>query len=169
MHERLKLAMCSTRLLQLITNEFAELWIHIDFLPFKELRLTRVLEKRNAQLTDEMFATLLTRVNARETTRFLHMQGCTKIVGPGVEPLCGSRILEHITLPNGRRDEGMEELNEALVIDILHSTIPRSFCQVNLTRYSNVTGMTLSYFSDGGVLAERRAEFLQPRFACRQT
>jgi hypothetical protein len=161
--------MCSTRLLQLITNEFAELWIHIDFLPFKELRLTRVLEKRNAQLTDEMFATLLTRVNARETTRFLHMQGCTKIVGPGVEPLIGSRILEHITLPNGRRDEGMDELNEALVIDILHSTIPRSFCQVNLTRYSNVTGMTLSYFSDGGVLAERRAEFLQPRFACRQT
>jgi hypothetical protein len=62
MHERLKLAMCSTRLLQLITNEFAELWIHIGFMPFKELRLTRVLEKRNAKLTDKMFATLLTSV-----------------------------------------------------------------------------------------------------------
>jgi hypothetical protein len=32
----------------------------------------------------------------------------------------------------------MEELNDALVIDILHSTIPRSLSQINFTRYSNV-------------------------------
>jgi hypothetical protein len=54
---------------------------------FKELRLSRVLEKRNAKLTDKIFATLLTRVNACETTRFLHIQGCTKIIGAGLEPL----------------------------------------------------------------------------------
>lgn len=135
LHERLILARCSTQLLHLITKECTELWVRIDLMPLKEWRTQVELEKRNANLTDEMLATLLTRVNAREITRFLSLQSCKRIVGPGLESLRDSRFLEHITLPSGYRGkERLEDFNEHLVIDILHTMIPHSLCKVNFTR-----------------------------------
>lgn len=154
--ERLNLAMCSTGLLKLVTQECTELWVRIDFRPFEEWneKLSKRLNAQNANLTDDMLSALLIRVNAQETTKSLRAWDCKRLVGSGFEPLRGSRVLECIHLATHGK-----EMNEPLVIDILQTMIPYKLLEVTFPPWIYLSGMGNSYYGDGGALTERRAGF----------
>ena len=92
--ERLRLSMCSTKLLKVITTECTPLWVDIVFYSLKHA----------TSLTDDMLAALLTRVNARNVTKYLDLDGCSKIDGRGLAPLRHSRVLERVDLRTGDGD-----------------------------------------------------------------
>jgi len=74
--------------------------------------------------SDEDLRTLLLNIDAKNTLRTLRMEGCTRIVGRGLEPLRGSTVLQQLSLPH-RFSNGVEN---ALSIDIV---IPIVFSMVN--------------------------------------
>lgn len=127
--ERLNLARCNTNLLRLVTRDCTTLWVHIDFYPFHNDFHHAPSKKRNGSLTDRMLSALLERVNAREVTKSLHIGGCTKIRGAGLEPLRNSRILERINLENGHHN-WMGSVNEQLIREILRTLLPHNLLDV---------------------------------------
>jgi hypothetical protein len=97
--ERLRLSMCSTILLKLITRECTPLWVSIVF-----YSLTHA-----TSLTDDMLAALLTRVNASNVTKYLDLDGCSEIRGVGlVAPLRHLRVFERVDLRTGDGDTDID-------------------------------------------------------------
>ena len=143
----------------LITRECTTLWVHIDFQSFPEgcKDIERFLWRLYAKLTDEMLASFLTKVNAREVTKSLRLWGCEKVRGAGLEPLRHSHILERIDVGSERGTR--EEMDEALVMDVLRTMIPHKLFHVHFPGWYSYRGMESYYGHDGGKLADRRVKF----------
>lgn len=84
-------------------------------------------------MTDSMLQALLTRVNARQITKFLSIALCGQIQGSGLEPLRGSRILERVVLRTGGA-----RFDEALVMDILRTMLPHKLYEVQLVPFRRI-------------------------------
>lgn len=82
-------------------------------------------------VTDEMLQALLARVNAREVTTYLNLDSCDKLVGHGLEPLSGSRVLERISLNIGIRTMH-RTMDEPLILGILRTMLPHKLFDVKL-------------------------------------
>lgn len=124
--ERLHVARGNHELLQRVTVECSSLWVKIDFSPFQEQCKKQSLG-RGESLLDSMLRGLLVRVNARETTTYLSLQGCTEIVGHGLEPMRGSHVLERINLDVGPFHQA---LDEQVILDILRTMLPHKLYHV---------------------------------------
>lgn len=122
--ERLKLARGSTRLLHLITRDCTSLWVEIDF--SKEERAQR------ERLCDAMLAGVLTRVSAREVTKYLNLWGCVRIEGSGLSPLRSSRMIERLDLRTDPQHVRWRArfLDESETVAILRTMIPRNLWDV---------------------------------------
>ena len=118
---RVRLASCSTILRQLIFKDCRGLWIKIDF---SELSYSQ------QRLTDEMLASLLTRVDARHVTENLSLFCCEEIQGTGLAPLRHSRVLEYIDL-RGCNHQNEDDL--AVTVQILRTMIPYKLFWVNFS------------------------------------
>lgn len=146
--ERLNLATCTTELLERITTECPGLWNCIDFYPYHERfnKGSQLLWRQTNCLTDRMLSALLQRVHARDVTTILRLKGCTNIVGHGLEPLRGSRVLAIMDLSiwPGGAPEG-KKMNETLVIDIMQTMLPHKLSEVHFQS----TGMRYSETRNG--------------------
>ena len=110
---RVRLASCSTILRQLVFKDCPALWIKIDF--------SDVYYSHRLRFTDEMLASLLTRVDARLVTENLSLVDCVKIRGTGLAPLRYSRVLEYIDV-TGCNHQNEDDL--AATVRILRTMIP---------------------------------------------
>ena len=88
------------------TNEY---WETLDFADIGDLA---------ARLTDEHIRHLLLLVDAKKKLKKISLTGCNKLVGYGLEPLCGSVVLERICI-----DLTMERMSTLLVTSVLNSII----------------------------------------------
>lgn len=121
--ERLQLSMCSTTILKFITEDCAPLWFEIVFCSLQHA----------ASLTDEMLAALLKRVDARNVTKYVDLDGCSEIRGTGLAPLRHSPVLERLDLRTGAgdtEDDNMYHLDETAVVDTLRTMLPYELCDV---------------------------------------
>lgn len=113
LHVRVRFASCSARLQKLLYQDCVPLWIDINF--------GDVRDQMKLRLTDEMLASLLTRVNARNITQTLNLVHCQNIRGTGLEPLSDSRVLEKVYL---QQEGGDGMLDESIAVRILRSMVP---------------------------------------------
>jgi len=107
---KVKLARCNPTLQRRVYRECSEAWFKIA------CNSSSVCRER---LTDQDLSILLTRVNAREVTIYLNLNGCENIRGSGLEPLRNSQVLEGINL----RETGAGE-NPTPFIWTLRTMIP---------------------------------------------
>lgn len=114
--ERLKVARCNQSLQHRLYRECPRAWKSID--------VSRD-DTACRHLSDAALTVLLTNVNAREITVVLHLGGCRRIRGTGLEPLCHSRMLERIYLWG----TGAKEIPEP-AISVLKTMIPHHLCTV---------------------------------------
>lgn len=110
---RLKLARCNSALSRQILRESLGAWEIIDCFELLGPSSRKVM-------TDNDLSSLLTRVNAREVTKGLVLDGCRSILGSGLSPLRLSTVLEYVTL----RDTLASE-NPAPFLWNLHPSLSR--------------------------------------------
>ena len=119
---RVRLASCSTILQQLVLKDCRELWIHIDF--------SDLTYSQRQRFTDEMLASLLTRVDARHVTENLTLNYFDKIRGRGLAPLRYSRVLEYIDM-RGCNNQNEDDL--AATLRILQTMIHHKLFEVKFS------------------------------------
>lgn len=114
--ERLKFARCNPSLQHRIYRECPRAWRTID---------CSHDETACRHLSDVALPVLLSNVNARDVTTVLHLGGCSRFRGTGLEPLRGSRVLERIYLWGTVAEE-----TPGPAISVLETMISHRLCTV---------------------------------------
>jgi hypothetical protein len=74
-------------------------------------------ESLSRKLSDEDIGVILVCIDAVHTIKVFKLKGLFNIVGYGLEPLCGSRIIEHIDLRIV--NDALDELGEYSLLTLL--------------------------------------------------
>lgn len=123
--ERIQLFQLNTTILRRVSRECTTLWENIS--------LRGCSDEQVEAITDQQFSALLVRVDARHVTKWLELYDDLiqwmppNFLGPALEPLRHSRVLEYVSIAG-------HELNTEVVYGILRTCIPFRLYKVKVER-----------------------------------